>query len=66
MRKSEKQEDARNDRLETGRRILELIGARKSPLPIADIASALSCTREALQESLDGLVGDGALMLTRK
>lgn len=66
MKIQQMHEDAGKDRLETNQRILELIGARKSPLQITDIAAALHCTREALQESLDGLVGDGALMRTRK
>jgi ribonuclease R len=53
-------------KLEIGRKILDLVGARGMPLRASDIAAEMDCTREALQECLDEMVGDGMLMLTRK
>jgi ribonuclease R len=55
-----------NKKLEISQRILDLITARRSPVPAQEIAAALNCPRDDLQESLDGMVGEGALMQTRK
>jgi ribonuclease R len=47
-------------------RILDIIDLRRAPMPLDEIAEQIDCTQSALQECLDGLLEDGALMLTRR
>ena len=72
MAENEKKRSRRN-RLTIGEQIGDwaedsriMVNARRSPLQAPDIAAALDCAHEALQECLDGMVGDGTLMRTRR
>lgn len=47
-------------------KIIEIIDLRRAPMPLDELAEKIDCTRGALQECLDSLLEDGALMMTRR
>ena len=52
--------------LEITQRVLDLLSGRKIPLQWDDIVCEVDCTQAALHECLDGMIRDGALMMTKR